>query len=157
MACAKCSFYRPKGSSQAQIVEAKANLLHLKQDIPLTDEEAQAIDDGLQALERLCTKLTDVPTPAGPTPRDLASQTTFVPLASVERRVQANGVPPCQRCGTASRLPPTALSTNPDTANAPNFVYSHRATRDTAAERQVSECLAHADGRAKSGPSRGGA
>jgi hypothetical protein len=83
MACAKCSFYRPKGSSQAQILEAKANLLHLKQEIPLTDEEIDAVDDGLEALERLCAQLTDVPTPAGPTPRDLASGASFVPLASV--------------------------------------------------------------------------
>jgi len=30
MACAKCAFYRPKGSSVAQILEAKANLLRLK-------------------------------------------------------------------------------------------------------------------------------
>jgi hypothetical protein len=85
MACAKCSFYRPKGSSQAQILEAKANLLHLKQEIPLTDEEVEAVDDGLEALERLCMQLTDVPTPAGPTPRVLASGASFVPLASVGR------------------------------------------------------------------------
>ena len=73
MACAKCSFYRPKGSSQAQILEAQANLLHLKQEIPLTAEEAAAVDDGLQALERLCAQLADVPTPAGPTPRQLGA------------------------------------------------------------------------------------
>jgi len=71
MACAKCAFYRPKGSSQAQILEAKANLLRMKQDIPLSDEEQAAVDDGLVALEHLCVKLADVPTPAGPTPRNL--------------------------------------------------------------------------------------
>ena len=71
MACAKCAFYRPKGSSAAQLLEAKANLLRLKQKIPLTDEEAAAVDDGLDALERLCAQLADVPTPAGPTPREL--------------------------------------------------------------------------------------
>jgi hypothetical protein len=48
MACAKCAFYRPKGSSQAQLLEAKANLLHLKQEIPLTEEEAAAVNDGLE-------------------------------------------------------------------------------------------------------------
>ena len=71
MACAKCSFYRPKGSSEAQLLEAKANLLHLRQDIPLSDDECAAVDDGLAALDRLCAQLADTPTPAGPTPREL--------------------------------------------------------------------------------------
>jgi hypothetical protein len=62
MACAKCAFYRPKGSSQAQMLEAKANLLRLRQEIPLTDEERAAVDDGLGALERLCARLAEVST-----------------------------------------------------------------------------------------------
>jgi integrase len=90
MACAKCSFYRPKGSSQAQLLEAKANLLRLKQEIPLTDDELAAVDDGLEALERLCTQLADIPTPAGPTPRDLA--TTASRLASTPAAPSASGV-----------------------------------------------------------------
>jgi integrase len=73
MACAKCAFYRPKGSSQAQLLEAKANLLRLKQEIPLTDDERAAVDDGLEALDKLCGQLADVPTPAGPTPRELGA------------------------------------------------------------------------------------
>jgi hypothetical protein len=73
MACAKCGFYRPKGSSQAQMLEATANLLRLKQDIPLSDDERAAVDDGLEALETLCAGLADVPTPAGPTPTELGS------------------------------------------------------------------------------------
>jgi integrase len=77
MACAKCAFYRPKGSSQAQLLEAQANLLHLKQEIPLTEEEAAAVDDGLEALGRLCAQLADVPTPAGPTPRDLRTNVSI--------------------------------------------------------------------------------
>lgn len=71
MACAKCAFYRPKGSSQAQILEAKANLLRMKQDIPLSEEEQAAVDDGLAALEKLCEQLVDIPTPSGPSPREL--------------------------------------------------------------------------------------
>lgn len=42
------------------------------QEIPLRDEERAAIEDGLAAMDKLCTQLLDVPTPAGPTPRDLA-------------------------------------------------------------------------------------
>ncbi len=68
MACAKCAFYRPKGSTAAQLLEGKANLLRLQQEIPLTEEERAAVDDGLAALEHLCAQLTDVPTPAGPSP-----------------------------------------------------------------------------------------
>jgi len=71
MACAKCAFYCPKESSQAQLLEAKTNLVRMKQEIPLSEEERAAVDDGLAALEKLCHHLTDVPTPAGPTPRDL--------------------------------------------------------------------------------------
>jgi hypothetical protein len=69
--CAKCAFYRPKGSAKALFIEGKTGLLRLKQDIPLTDAEAAAIDDGVTAFDNLLTKLADVPTPAGPTPRQL--------------------------------------------------------------------------------------
>lgn len=71
MACAKCQYYRPKGSSEAQILEAKKNLLRLRQEIPLRDDEISAVEDGIEAFERLLSKLVDVPTPAGPTPRQL--------------------------------------------------------------------------------------
>ena len=71
MACAKCAFYRPKSSSQTQMLEAKSNLLRLRQEIPLREEEVAAVDEGLAAMEKLLAQLTDVPTPAGPTPRQL--------------------------------------------------------------------------------------
>jgi hypothetical protein len=83
MACAKCSFYRPKDSNQAQLVEAKANLLRLRQEIPLTNEECAAVDDGLEALERLSAQLVDVATPAGATPRQLAASPNFIPLGDL--------------------------------------------------------------------------
>ena len=73
MACAKCSFYLPKESSKAQLLEAKANLLRLRQDIPLADAELSAVEDGLTAYEQLLAKLADVPTPRGPAPRQLAA------------------------------------------------------------------------------------
>ena len=89
MACAKCIFYVPKGSSLEQVIEGKTNLLRMKQELPLTDEEVAAVDDGLAALEALQQKLTDVPTPAGPTPRQLESAnqaTRFIPLQTVRVR-----------------------------------------------------------------------
>jgi Phage integrase family len=90
MACAKCSFYRPKGSSEAQMLEAKANLLRLKQEIPLTDDERAAVDDGLAAMEKLCEKLANVPTPAGPTPMQLRTtgQATFPMIVTARSMVK---------------------------------------------------------------------
>jgi len=75
MACAKCSFYVPKGSSQVQLLQGKTNLLQLRQEIPLNDSELAAVDDGVAAMEKLLEQLADVPTPAGPTPRELGNRT----------------------------------------------------------------------------------
>jgi integrase len=83
MACAKCDFYRPKGTSQAQLLEAKSNLQRMMQEIPLTDDECAAVEDGLQAVERLMQKLVDVPTPSGQTPRQLDMAMGFVPLEAI--------------------------------------------------------------------------
>src|SRR6202022_3642480 len=48
---ALCSFYLPKESTKAQLLEAKANLLRLRHDIPLADAELSAVEDGLAAYE----------------------------------------------------------------------------------------------------------
>lgn len=69
MACAKCDFYLPKDSSKAQLLEARNNLQRMRVEIPLTDDERAAVEDGEAAVERLIAQLADVPTPAGPTPR----------------------------------------------------------------------------------------
>jgi hypothetical protein len=46
----------------------------LRQDIPLADAELSAVEDGLAAYEALLSKLADVPTPAGLTPRQLGRE-----------------------------------------------------------------------------------
>lgn len=79
MACAKCAFYLPKQSTRAQMLEGRANLLRLRQEIPLGEAELAAVTDGILAYERLVEKLTDVPTPAGPTPRDLVGGALLQP------------------------------------------------------------------------------
>ena len=71
MACARCDFYLPKASSQAQLLEAKDGLQRMLVQIPLTDEERDAAEHDHDAVDRLLGRLTDTPTPAGPTPRDL--------------------------------------------------------------------------------------
>ena len=63
MACAQCSFYAAKQSSRAQALEAKANLLRLRQEIPLSEPELAAVEQGLVAYEKLIEKLADAPTP----------------------------------------------------------------------------------------------
>jgi len=72
MACARCDFYLPKASSAAQLLEAKAHLKRMLAAIPLTDDERAAVDEGAEAVGRLLSRLADTPTPAGPTPRELA-------------------------------------------------------------------------------------
>jgi hypothetical protein len=90
MACARCSFYRPKGSTQAQLLEGKANLVQMLQEIPLSEEERAAVEDGIEAMEKLCQQLADVPTPAGPTPNQLSTEhqgtKTIIPLEKVRRK-----------------------------------------------------------------------
>ncbi len=87
MACAKCSFYTPKSSTGALLLEGKANLLRMRQEIPLLDAEIAAIDDGVGALDDLMKKLADVPTPAGPTPRELRAN----PLVQVRDAGRESG------------------------------------------------------------------
>ncbi len=89
MACAKCAFYLPKGSTQAQLLEGKANLQRMLQEILLSEEERAAVEDGIEAMEHLCHQLADVPIPAGPAPRQLeqSGQTTkqLISVAKVTR------------------------------------------------------------------------
>ncbi|WP_219912474.1 tyrosine-type recombinase/integrase [Nonomuraea fuscirosea] len=87
MACAKCDFYTPKNSTKAQLLEAKENLQRMSVSIPLTDDERAAVDDGQAALDRLLDQLIDVPTPAGPTPRDLSipATATLLPIVDVRQ------------------------------------------------------------------------
>ena len=53
MACAKCGFDIPKGPTRAQLLEGKANLQRMRQEIPLSDAEIAAVEDGLAALGKL--------------------------------------------------------------------------------------------------------
>jgi integrase len=85
MACARCDFYTPKPSSKGQLLEAKENLQRMLAGIPLTDDEQAAVDDGQAALDQLLGRLTDTPTPAGPTPREIGvpATATLLPIAAV--------------------------------------------------------------------------
>jgi integrase len=84
MACARCDFYTPKDSTKAQLLEASGNLQRMLTTIPLTDDERAAVDDGHTAVTALLDRLADVPTPAGPTPRELGTPTTVTMLPIVQ-------------------------------------------------------------------------
>jgi hypothetical protein len=88
MACARCDFYTPKGSTTAQLLEAKDNLQRMLASIPLTDDERAAVEDGQTALASLLDRLTDAPTPAGPTPRQIGipPTATRLPIINITHR-----------------------------------------------------------------------
>jgi hypothetical protein len=50
MACARCDFYVPKDSTRAQLLEARGNLQRMLAQIPLTDDEQAAVEDGASQL-----------------------------------------------------------------------------------------------------------
>jgi integrase len=92
MACARCDFYLPKGSSKGQLLEAKGNLQRMLATIPLTEEERAAVEDGEVALDQLLKRLVDVPTPAGPTPRQLTADEHEVASPLQAPQASAQGV-----------------------------------------------------------------
>lgn len=81
MACARCDFYIPKPSSKAQLLEAKSDIDRRLALVPLTDGERAAVEQDQQALGKLLDGLADTPTPAGPTPREIAARP---PLSSCQ-------------------------------------------------------------------------
>jgi integrase len=74
LACARCPFYRPKPSTLEANAEAITHLRQMtkmQQTLTLTDDELVALSEGADLLQALVDKLRDVPTPGGPTPREL--------------------------------------------------------------------------------------
>jgi hypothetical protein len=77
----------PKQSTEALLLEAKTHLLRLLQEIPLGEAEQAAVEDGVAAYENLLSKLADVPTPSGPTPRQIGAQ--LVQITSIKRTIMS--------------------------------------------------------------------
>lgn len=84
MACARCDFYTPEGLQQGPVAGSERE--KMLANIPLTDDERAAVDDGQTALDQLLERLTDVPAPAGPTPRQIGVSATATLLPIVEVR-----------------------------------------------------------------------
>lgn len=89
MACARCPFYRPKTSTMEQLVEGKANLVRMLEFVQLTEDEKLLVTEGIELHQALLERLADLPTPAGPTPRELENsrqrEAKMIPLTSVRR------------------------------------------------------------------------
>jgi hypothetical protein len=66
MACARCDFYIPKESSQADLIASKTGMVRMLHEIPLTDDERAAVDGDMAAIERLLKRLETTPTPNRP-------------------------------------------------------------------------------------------
>ncbi|MDX3248101.1 hypothetical protein [Streptomyces sp. ME18-1-4] len=58
--------------------------------IPLTEDEQAAVDDGQTAIDALLARLSDIPTPAGPTSRELGLPVNVTMLPIVEVRREAD-------------------------------------------------------------------
>ena len=92
MACARCPFYRPKESLKDQLIEGQANLLRMLEFVQLTEEEKLLVTEGVELHQALIEHLADVPTPTGPTPREMERQVTeetaVIPLSTVRRNTR---------------------------------------------------------------------
>jgi hypothetical protein len=71
LACARCDYYEPKDSQDVLILEAEGNLVRLRQDLLLTDDEQGAIDGDVMTFQKLRARHWNTPTPSGPSPREL--------------------------------------------------------------------------------------
>ncbi|MFE1936336.1 hypothetical protein ACFW95_39315 [Streptomyces sp. NPDC059474] len=54
--------------------------------LDLTDDEREALEGDREALMALAERLADTPTPAGPTPKELGTERTFIALTDVRRK-----------------------------------------------------------------------
>ena len=71
LACARCDYYEPKEAQEVLVIETEGNLVRLRQDLLLTEEEREAIDGDVVTFQNLRAKHWNVATPAGPSPREL--------------------------------------------------------------------------------------
>ena len=95
LACARCPYYRPKGTTTDQLVEGKANLVRMLEFVALTEDEKLLVTEGIELHQELIEKLADVPTPAGLTPRELEvsqqNDSSMIPLKSIAEKQEEAG------------------------------------------------------------------
>jgi len=67
-----------------QLVEGKANLVRMLEFVQLTEDEQLLVTEGIELHQVLLEKLADVPTPAGPTPRELEASRQMLAAHSTQ-------------------------------------------------------------------------
>jgi hypothetical protein len=77
----KVRLLHSKESSSALLLECKQNLSRMLQEIPLAEAEQAAVNEGVGAYNKLLARLADVPTPSGPTPRQIRA--SFVQITAL--------------------------------------------------------------------------
>lgn len=87
MACARCPFYVPKESTKGQLLAVKEGINTMLEQVDLTDDEREALEGDRDAVAALVQRLADIPTPAGPTPNELGTESAFIPLTQVRDTV----------------------------------------------------------------------
>ena len=151
MACARCDFYLPKESSQAQLLEAKDGLQRLPVQIPLTDTERAAVEVDSTAIDRLLASLAETPTPTGD-----GLVLGCDPRIRALRRGRAMIAPPSRAAlrhlAGKGRVPSELLAQQFDIH--PEVAEHARELRVT---RERAEQIAHAEGHASLGQRQAGA
>lgn len=61
--------------------------------LELPDEEREALEGDRDAVDALVKRLTDIPTPAGPTPNELGSSAAFIPLTALTKTLPSSSGP----------------------------------------------------------------
>jgi integrase len=89
MACARCDFYLPKQSSAALLLEGKQNLSRLLQEIPLSEAERAAVEEGVTSYDALLAKLAEVPTPSGTMRKQLRAGFVLATTLTQKREPQS--------------------------------------------------------------------
>lgn len=91
LACARCPFDIPKQTSQGNLLALQAGVERMLEHLELTDDERVALEGDRTALSALLTRLADMPTPAGPTPRELGTSAAFIPLDTLRASLVPGG------------------------------------------------------------------
>ncbi|KMO74276.1 tyrosine-type recombinase/integrase [Mycolicibacterium obuense] len=92
LACARCPFYLPKGSSAGQLLSVKDGIDRMLENLVLTEDERAALHGDRDILTQLANRLAAVPTPAGPTPKALGTtKDAFIALSELRRSLDQSG------------------------------------------------------------------
>ena len=65
------------------MLSVKDGIDRMLETVDLTDEERDALEGDRDALTALAGRLASIPTPAGPTPSELGTDGSFIPLTAL--------------------------------------------------------------------------